>query len=92
MLWKLRLRSASRPGDVLMVSPDRLAFHRGKRSNEVQRAEADMMLFEQSSSKTELYVLNSTNFPVFKVELDDSDRDSIVQALSAAGWPIRNRE
>lgn len=86
--WKLRLRTASRPGDLLVVSPDRLTYRSGERSRRVDRVEGEAVRFRRSRSNTELLVLNPAKVPVFKVELGDSDEDSVVRALSTAGWPV----
>ncbi|HYN99892.1 MAG TPA: hypothetical protein VEU28_09500 [Actinomycetota bacterium] len=89
VLWKLRLRRATHAGDVLLVSPDRLALESGTRSCAVSRDEADEVRLKRSGRTTELLVLNSLETPVFKLKIDDSDRDSISAALARAGWPLQ---
>ena len=85
VLWKLRLRNASRPGWALVVSEDRICLEGGGGPAEVRRDEADSIRF---TPKRLFLVLDSAQNPIFKVEIDDTDRDAIDAALSAKGWPV----
>lgn len=91
VMWKLRLRRTSRPGWALIVSSDQLILEAGARSARIQRLAADTCCFQQVGSRTKLLVLNGTIDRPFGVEIDDSDREEIALALTAAG-PLQNCE
>lgn len=89
ILWKLRLRSASRPGWALLVAEDRLSVEAGIRSRSVQRQEVDVVriiLSHRIGPKAELLLLNSSKSELLRLEIDELDCDQITAALAAKGW------
>jgi hypothetical protein len=92
ILWKLRLRSASRPGWALTVAENRLSLEAVNRSRSVEREEGDVVRIIRSESrfgpKAELLVLNSSKPALFRLEIDELDCDRITAALGAKGWTV----
>lgn len=92
VLWKLRLRKATRPGWALVVSTESLLLVAGKRSTVVKRDAADAVRLNRTESafgsRTELLVVNSTKLPIFRVEIDEIDSEPIRSALAARGWAV----
>lgn len=84
VLWKLRLRSARRPGWTLVVSEERLLLEGGRRPVEVRRDEFHAFRF---TPRSRLLLLNAAQNTVFEVEIDDMEREAIAAALAAKGWP-----
>ncbi|HEU4868478.1 MAG TPA: hypothetical protein VFV09_12220 [Actinomycetota bacterium] len=88
VLWKLRLRGATRPGWALVVSRDALTREGGGSDRSIGKREVSRVRFEERRSQVQLVAFNREGKAVFRLPVDNGSRDRIVEALRAFDWPV----
>lgn len=96
ILWRLRLRRASRPGWALVISEESLSLECAGRALQVGRKQAGAVRIERGGppfgTRISLLIPDSAHKQPFRVEIDERDRGTIVETLRAKGWPVQNSE
>jgi len=88
VMWKLRLRTATRPGWALVISRDFLTLEGGRTNRRVGRPEVSRFGFETRRSQVQLVGLNREGKAVYRLPVDRESRDRIADALRASEWPV----
>lgn len=88
VLWKLRLRTATRPGWTLVISRDTLTLEGGRTDRSVGSPEVSRVGFEERRSQIQLVASNRKGKAVYRLPVDRASRDGIADALRAFEWPF----
>jgi hypothetical protein len=88
VLWKLRLRSARRPGWALVVSREDLRLEGGRAIRSIARTEVTLIEFVSAGSQARLRALNGQGKTILRLPIAEESRRPIEGALRASGWPL----
>lgn len=93
ILWTLALRKAPRPGWILSISQSRMSLEGGPGMAVARQPAAKVRLRRRGSGAgawTELLVLDGSGRTLFRVAVDEPDRERIAGALRTMGWPLES--
>lgn len=86
--WKLRLRTATRPGWTLVISRDSLTLEGGGTDRSVRKPEVSRIGFAEHRSQIQLVASNREGKAVYLLPVERESRDGIADALRAFEWPF----
>jgi hypothetical protein len=86
--WKLRLRTATKPGSALVVSREGLRLEGDKAIKRIERADVARVDFVSHRSGVRMIALNGQDRTIFKVLVEEGSQKHIEGALRALGWPL----
>jgi hypothetical protein len=88
VLWKLRLRSASRPGWALVISGEDLRVEGDRAIRDIVRTEVTRVGIVSARSQARLLALNGEGKAILRLPIAEESRRPIEDALRGFGWPV----